>query len=231
MILDDNRRQLLDAALDPQRVKSLNRGGRAASYIEAHDVIDTANRIFGYEGWSFELIDVQEVRAVDRDGAVTGSLFMAKGRLQVGDVVRVDIGTNDVTYAGEKSSRPTGYAGPDDYETAIKGAVSDCLKRCWRTFGNQFGNSLYDKSPGRAQRQQPAQQRQGGQAKAQPTEAARQQQDARNEPAAAAAAPAAVPVCPEHMVDFDTVGKKGGRAHRLDDGTWCVMQQPAQAAS
>ena len=33
----------------------------------------------------------------------------------------------------------------DHYDTASKGAVSDALKRALRTFGAQFGNSLYDK--------------------------------------------------------------------------------------
>jgi len=28
---------------------------------------------------------------------------------------------------------------------AIAGAVTDCLKRCFRQLGEQFGNSLYDK--------------------------------------------------------------------------------------
>jgi hypothetical protein len=31
------------------------------------------------------------------------------------------------------------------YETALKGAVSDALKRCFRALGDQFGLSLYKK--------------------------------------------------------------------------------------
>ena len=34
----------------------------------------------------------------------------------------------------------------DAHENAGKEAVTDAIKRCFRSFGNQFGNSLYDKS-------------------------------------------------------------------------------------
>lgn len=34
----------------------------------------------------------------------------------------------------------------DAHEGGAKEAVTDALKRCFRSFGNQFGNSLYDKS-------------------------------------------------------------------------------------
>jgi hypothetical protein len=34
---------------------------------------------------------------------------------------------------------------PEALDMAIAGAVTDCLKRCFRQLGEQFGNSLYDK--------------------------------------------------------------------------------------
>ena len=36
----------------------------------------------------------------------------------------------------------TGYT-PEAHDTAMKGAVTDALKRALRSFGHQFGNSLY----------------------------------------------------------------------------------------
>jgi len=34
---------------------------------------------------------------------------------------------------------------PEALDMSIAGAVTDCLKRCFRQLGEQFGNSLYDK--------------------------------------------------------------------------------------
>lgn len=43
------------------------------------------------------------------------------------------------------------------HEGAAKEAVTDALKRAMRSFGNQFGNSLYDKSRKQTQQPQPRQ--------------------------------------------------------------------------
>ena len=149
MSITDEQKVALEAALDESRVKKLDTGGHAADYLETYDIIDTANRIFGFDGWSFEVIEVTQVHAATRDGEGTGAFFMARGRLTIGGVTREDIGTNDISYR-----RSDGSASPDAFETSAKGAVSDCLKRCFRTFGNQFGNSLKDKERNRPQRQQ-----------------------------------------------------------------------------
>jgi hypothetical protein len=34
---------------------------------------------------------------------------------------------------------------PQEVDMAVAGAATDCLKRCFRQLGDQFGNSLYDK--------------------------------------------------------------------------------------
>jgi predicted RNA-binding Zn-ribbon protein involved in translation (DUF1610 family) len=52
-------------------------------------------------------------------------------------------------------ARDADEATSDAVETGIKGAVSDAVKRCLRTFGAAFGNSLYAKStPAPVQQQQ-----------------------------------------------------------------------------
>ena len=45
----------------------------------------------------------------------------------------------------------------DAHEGGAKEAVTDGIKRTFRSFGNQFGNSLYDKSRQHQNQQQPAQ--------------------------------------------------------------------------
>lgn len=46
----------------------------------------------------------------------------------------------------------------DAHEGAAKEAVTDAIKRAMRSYGNQFGNSLYDKSKQHAQQGNPSQQ-------------------------------------------------------------------------
>ena len=118
----------LDAPLDEGRVHSPPQG-KFGDYLEGWDVIATANRIFGYDNWSYEITDLNV-----RDSGFTYARVQVEVGLGLRLVTREDIGV--------------GIPGGDSAEamdTAIKGAVTDGLKRAFRTFGNQFGNSLYDK--------------------------------------------------------------------------------------
>ena len=142
----------LAAPLDPARIKTRSQQGRTLPYLEGYDVIDTANRIFGYDGWSYSVQDIQAPTFDKR------TLYRATVSVRVhcpDDLLgrtpsRTDIGVST-------SSNDT----PDAHDTAMKGAVTDGLKRALRTFGSQFGNSLYDKD---ADHSRPS----GGQATAAP---------------------------------------------------------------
>lgn len=125
----------LQAPLDPSRVKQRRQGGRPISYLEGYDVIEAANAIFGYDGWSYAVQDVQFVRMHDV------GFYQAIVKVKVGDVERTDVGCCDVAVGRD---RGIDSASADAFGTALKGAVTDGLKRALRTFGNQFGNSLYD---------------------------------------------------------------------------------------
>ena len=127
--------QPLDSALVSQRK---GRGGRTYDYLEGHVVIDQANRIFGHGGWGYELVGdvtLRRIETVDsRTGEVSVALvFSAPVRVTVaGALPRTDIGVHPVT---EDTA--------EGHDTAIKAAVTDGLKRAFRSFGGRFGNSLY----------------------------------------------------------------------------------------
>ena len=127
--------QPLDSTLVSQRK---GRGGRVFDYLEGHTVIDQANRIFGFGGWGVELVGdvtLRRIEAVDpKTGEVTVShAYSAPVRVTVaGALPRTDIGVHPVTDETQ-----------DGHDTAIKGAVTDGMKRAFRSFGSQFGNSLY----------------------------------------------------------------------------------------
>ena len=131
--------QPLDAALVSQRK---GRAGRTYDYLEGHVVIDQANRIFGFGGWGYELagdVTLRQIENVDtKTGEVkTTSFYSAPVRVTVpGAPPRTDIGFNAVA---EDNA--------DGHETAIKGAVTDGMKRALRSFGVQFGNGFYGDQP------------------------------------------------------------------------------------
>lgn len=128
----------LSAPLSRDSVKTRQQSGRNLSYIESWKAISEANRIFGFDGWSRETVEIQRVSEYQRkvgQGEGWGVTYTAKVRVTVGDVVREGVG------AGHGIDRDLGQA----HESAIKEAESDAGKRALMTFGNPFGLALYDK--------------------------------------------------------------------------------------
>ena len=137
----------LAGPLDPRRVSVMPDGSPSAGvpYLEGHDVIQTANQIFGFGNWGFELTcppwaERGTGKAYQDKPGQPYTVWMALGRLTVrGGLTFSDIGSN-------LQSGPGGSA----TEMSVKGAATDALKRCLRLYGNQFGLVLYDKGMGRA---------------------------------------------------------------------------------
>lgn len=130
--MDDKVIKELDKKLDPKHVKER----QGMSYIEAWHAINEANRIFGFDGWTRETIELTENHPPTKnakDNAVVS--FRARVRVTVGDVVREGVGFGNGFNADVHSA----------YELAIKEAETDAMKRALMTFGNPFGLALYDK--------------------------------------------------------------------------------------
>ncbi len=127
--------QSLDPALICQRK---GRAGMVYHYLEGHAVIDQANRIFGFGGWGYDLVGDVTLRRIEPVDPRTGE-------------VRISLGYSApvrVTVAGAQSRTDIGFHAvvedtQDGHDTAIKGAVTDGMKRALRSFGVQFGNGLY----------------------------------------------------------------------------------------
>ena len=120
------------------------RKGRTFAYLEGHAAIEQANRILGFGGWGYELVGDVTLREGESVDPKTGE---AKPWRAYAATVRV-------TVPGSQPRTDTGFqAVADDtaegHETAWKGSVTDALKRALRSYGEQFGNSLYgDGAPG-----------------------------------------------------------------------------------
>lgn len=131
----------LSAPLMRENVKTRAQSGRSLSYIEGWHAIAEANRIFGFDGWMRETVDLKCVAEKDRkigrekaDG--WGVTYTARVRVTVGDIIREGCGT------GHGIDRDLGQA----HESALKEAETDAMKRAFMTFGNPFGLALYDKT-------------------------------------------------------------------------------------
>lgn len=136
MTFDQKQIEAMNAPLDPKNVqKPSGSYGPKGDYLFAWHVINEANRIFGFDGWSYthELKQVSKFTN-QKDNIEVG--YICTCTVTVGNVTRQDIGY------GSGANKKEG----DAHEGAVKEAVSDALKRCLRTFGNPFGLALYDKT-------------------------------------------------------------------------------------
>jgi DNA repair and recombination protein RAD52 len=139
-----NTKQLeaLQQELNSQRVKSRQKGQVNLSYLEGFDVIETANRIFGYGHWSYSVSTLEQVSQEQNSNQNVVIGYKAIISMTIHNTEHTQtIQREDVGFG-------TGIAKSlaDAHEGAAKEAVTDALKRTLRSFGNQFGNSLYDKS-------------------------------------------------------------------------------------
>lgn len=139
MSFTDAQKSDLSAPLARSAVKTRQQAGRDLSYVEGHHVIQEANRIFGFDAWQSETVELRCVSEGPR-GDKAGVTYIARVRITVtanGDtIVREGVG------AGHGIDRDAGQA----HEKAIKEAETDARKRSLMTFGNPFGLALYDKT-------------------------------------------------------------------------------------
>jgi DNA repair and recombination protein RAD52 len=138
----DKQNQLLKYNLDGKRVKTRQQGNISLSYLEGYDIIDTANFAFGFGNWSYKVTQLEQVSEElnQNQNKVIG--YKAIVAVTVYDLHHKATVTREDVGFGTGIARDYASA----HESGAKEAVTDALKRAFRTFGNQFGNALYDKS-------------------------------------------------------------------------------------
>ena len=141
-MFDKNQLTILTQELDSNRIKTREKGNINLSYIEGFDVIDTANKVFGFGNWSYSITKLDQVSQELNQNQNNVVCYKAVVQIQIHNTNHtLDVNRQDVGFG-------TGVAKSlaDAHEGAAKEAVTDAIKRCFRSFGNQFGNSLYDKT-------------------------------------------------------------------------------------
>ncbi|RKP11150.1 hypothetical protein THASP1DRAFT_27068 [Thamnocephalis sphaerospora] len=123
--------------LGPDCVASrAGQGGTKLHYIEGWKVLNLANDVWGFDGWSSSIVEV----TVDYIDNVNGRISVG-----VSAIVRVTIKNGahheDIGFGMAENMKSKGMA----LEKAKKEAITDALKRALRGFGNVLGNCIYDK--------------------------------------------------------------------------------------
>jgi DNA recombination protein Rad52 len=143
-MFDEHQLKQLQAPIDPARIQQRSQAGRTLDYVASWDVIDTANRIFGFDGWDSDIKSLECIQeGPGRDEGKVSVSYLARVHISVKShedpsqrIYREDVGLGH-----GKNMNDIG----DAHESAAKEAVSDAQKRALRTLGAQFGLSLYDK--------------------------------------------------------------------------------------
>ena len=176
-MFNDKQSQVLAYDIENSRVKSRQKGNITLSYLEGFDIIETANKIFGHGNWDYSISSLQSVSQEVNQNQNHVICYKAVINVTVHDlqhskqVTREDVGFG------------TGIAKTlaDAHEGGAKEAVTDGIKRTMRSFGNQFGNSLYNKNhQPQTQLQQPQQYSQPNQQQTQQAPVQQQSQQSHN---------------------------------------------------
>jgi DNA repair and recombination protein RAD52 len=132
--------EVLNSQLDSSRIKTRDKSGISLQYLETYDVINEANRIFNYM-WNYTITRLEEVSRETNQNSNHVITFSAIVKIKIFDTNGNYIERED-TGVGVGTARTIG----DAIDNSSKSAVSDSLKRCFRTMGVTFGNNLYSKS-------------------------------------------------------------------------------------
>ena len=129
----------LDKQLGPEYISSrAGPGGAKVHYLTAEKCITLANEVFGFNGWSSSIQNIQVDFADENPQTQRVSIGLSV-------IVRVTLrdGTfhEDIGYGSIENAKGKAMA----FEKAKKEGTTDGLKRALRSFGNVLGNCIYDK--------------------------------------------------------------------------------------
>ncbi|KAK4453831.1 hypothetical protein QBC34DRAFT_344090 [Podospora aff. communis PSN243] len=129
----------LEKQLGPEYLSSRSGpSGQKVHYIAAEKCIALANEVFGFNGWSSSIQNIQVDFADENPQTM-------KVNLGLSVIVRVTLrdGTfhEDIGYGHIENCKSKAAA----FEKAKKEGTTDALKRALRNFGNVLGNCIYDK--------------------------------------------------------------------------------------
>ncbi|PVV02632.1 hypothetical protein BB560_002913 [Smittium megazygosporum] len=131
-------RLVLSKKLPPEFIRYRRGAGNSRlAYLEGWRAINLANRIFGYNGWSSSVVNMNVDDIKERPDGRVSVCISSTVRVTLRDgTYHEDVGHGSIDNAPSKSMA---------FEKARKEAVTDGLKRALRMFGDLLGNCLYNR--------------------------------------------------------------------------------------
>lgn len=120
--------QALSEKLDETLIRKREETWGEVPYLDGSTVISQANKFFGFGRWERTITIPPTKIGIEKEGYFC-ALRVKVNIPEHGECVHEDVGYCRVSKE-------------DGDESAIKGCVTDALKRCLRAFGAQFGNEL-----------------------------------------------------------------------------------------
>ncbi|OBZ67897.1 DNA repair and recombination protein rhm52 [Grifola frondosa] len=114
-------------------------GGPKLTYAEGWKIINLANEVFGFNGWSSSVLNLT-TDFIDCNEETRRFTVGVTAVVRI--TLRDGVFHEDVGYGMLENSKSKGAA----LDKCKKEAVTDAVKRTLRNFGNLLGNCLYDKA-------------------------------------------------------------------------------------
>lgn len=128
----------LRAKLNGDNIRTREWNGKTLSYIEGWHALSEANRIFGFDGWNRETVELKCI--------VESSTRQAPHCAYIARVrISVQAGEEQVVREGTGAGYTAAASLAEAHALAAKEAETDATKRALATFGNPFGLALYDR--------------------------------------------------------------------------------------
>ena len=144
MPLSPNQVQHLLAPIHPSRILKVKKGTANLSYVAQHDIRAHLIRMFGFGGWSTDVLSTEFVYDHCTDDA--RPKWTACYRATVKLTIYAEDGTEVAHYTDSHASGCMPQPDrADAHALALTTAVSTAMKRAATCLGDQFGLSLYNK--------------------------------------------------------------------------------------
>lgn len=137
MTFSDTQTKALSAKLPERHIRTRIHNGEQRHYVEGWHVIAEANRIFGFDAWDRQTIELKPLGQTTTDYRFQTS-YLARVR------VTVRAGSVVIVREGVGTGHGRAFTAGEAHEVAMKSAETDAMKRALSTFGNPFGLALYD---------------------------------------------------------------------------------------
>lgn len=132
----DRTAEELNKVIGPEFINYKNTGYSKEPYVEGWAAIHIANRIFGYNGWSSEIKQLEIVDVEESDGRAT-----VTSRAQIRITLVDGSFREDIGFGMAERVKGKGKA----IKQSQKSSITDAIKRTLRQFGSALGNCCYDK--------------------------------------------------------------------------------------